>query len=195
MLRTIFVFLALTTALSATACGGNSNKTTPTSAPPSSTPVRAAATAAPAATAVASGGGGSSNASASAGGNRGSLDLTGGVSGALSLNAVSCASAGGIIVAMTGSLSSASYGMNIQAQRPGTFTFRDGTTQGTVPLVQFSDQSPGAPAARTWSAGFQQAPGAGTMTINADNSGSIDADLNVAGSSTNAVHVKGSWKC
>ncbi len=194
MLRIILVLLALITPLAA-ACGGSSDQVTPTAVPPSATGARPAPTAPIVSTAVASGSG-SSNASASAGGNRGSLDLTGGVSGTLSLNSVSCASAaGGVVVALAGSLSSASYGMNIQAQRAGTFTFKDGTTQGTVPLVQFNDQSPGAPAARTWSAGFQQAPGAGTMTINADNSGSIDADLNIAGSSSNVVHVKGSWKC
>jgi hypothetical protein len=47
----------------------------------------------------------------------------------------------------------------------------------------------------TWSAGFQQAPGSGTVTISGDNSGSIDVDLNPASGATGNVHVKGSWTC
>jgi hypothetical protein len=118
----------------------------------------------------------------------------GAATGTLSFNAVSCASAGGISIALAGRTSGGGYGVTIQTQRSGSFTFANGTTQGTVPLVQLSEQPVGG-TPKVWSAGFQQAPGSGSITVNSDNSGSIDADLQASPGTTGTVHVKGSWKC
>jgi hypothetical protein len=135
---------------------------------------------------------GSSSASASSGSNRASFTVTGAISGTLNFTATACASAGSRSISLSGSMSGTSYGVNIRTDSTGTFGYAAGLAQGTAPLIQFSEQ--GA-ASRVWSAGFQQVPGSGTITINGDSSGSIDADLGPSTNTNANIHVKGSWSC
>jgi len=178
MIRSGLLLASLLTAALA-ACGGDPDNAVPTLAP-ASTP--GASTRAP----TAAPGAGSTL-------DRGSFELTGAVSGTMTFNAVSCASAGNIAIALAGPVGTAQYSVEISAQRAGTYNFGQGAAQGSVPTVQLTDRSPGG-GGKAWSAG-QSGRGAGSMTIGPRNNGSIDADLQAAPGAAGAVRVKGSWRC
>jgi hypothetical protein len=74
---------------------------------------------------------------------------------------------------------------------PGTVNLST-TSPNTVQVV-FTDPGQGL-AAKVWSAGHGFAA-TGTVTSNANGSGSIDTDLAPLQGATSSIHIKGNWTC
>ena len=176
MLRIVLATL-VTAALFGLACGsGGDDNTGKTTAGASTSPAATATDAEP---------------SASGGAGSGSLQASGALEGAVTIQNISCAPPGGqALVSITATIGGDDFGIGINATRAATYELGAG-----IPgiLIQLSSQSSsGTP--RTWIAGFGEVKGSGTVTIG-EQGGSIDATLDPSTGTTGSVQLKGSWTC
>ena len=131
-----------------------------------------------------------------AGNERGSVTLTGAVTGDMSLDSVVCPPQGAtIIISLSGKVGETQYGIQINSVDTGGFLFGTPKPPDQATLVLLSDQSVTKGAVPRWSAGFKDSPGKGSLAIGRDHSGTIDADLDGSEETKGTVHVRGLWKC
>jgi hypothetical protein len=114
------------------------------------------------------------------------LLLSGAVSGNLAIVRTTC-SPDGLNVLISGNLGSATYGLDLNTPKVGSFQFGANSQGATAALNESAGQ-------RKWSAGIV-AGSSGLMEMKADKTGSKDADFVASPGTTGTVNVKGSWSC
>ena len=130
------------------------------------------------------------------GNERGTVELTGAVTGDMALENVICAPQGAtIIINLAGKVGDTPYGIQINSVSTGGFFFGTPKPPDQAALVLLSDQTTGKNEVSRWSAGFRDTPGKGAVAIGTDRSGTIDADLEGSQGTKGNVHVRGVWKC
>jgi hypothetical protein len=170
--------VAAIAALFLAACGGGSKSAGGAAAGPTSAPAGQGASPTRAATSAAT--------TAPAGGGRtASIQLSGGVTGALSLQGMTCGP--GAIVSISGTIGTAQYTVEAQAPAAGSAQLSATGTAG----VQLIETAPGF---RRWAAGSGQSAGSGTLTIDA-RGGQVNAEVAGVQGNTGTVRVQGSWTC
>jgi len=142
------------------------------------------------------GGGRSLTPTRTTGNERGTVELTGAVTGDMALENVICPPQGAtLIINLAGKVGDTPYAIQINSVSPGGFFFGTPKPPDQAVLVLLSDQTTGKNEVSRWSAGFRDSPGKGAVAIGADSSGSIDADLEGDQGTKGNVHVRGVWKC
>ncbi len=120
----------------------------------------------------------------------GSLELSGGLSGFLSVLAVSCSPSGqSVSITIKGRVENKLY--DVQVLAPSSGGYQLGASQASV---QLSNQTPEDASVSRWAAGAQSA-GAGSVEISDDRGGSINADLQGIAGTRGSVHLRGAWSC
>ena len=120
----------------------------------------------------------------------GSLELSGGLSGFLSVLAVSCSPSGqSVSITIKGRVENKLY--DVQVLAPSSGGYQLGASQASV---QLSNQTPEDASVSRWAAGSQSA-GAGSVEISDDRGGSINADLQGIAGTRGSVHLRGAWSC
>jgi hypothetical protein len=119
----------------------------------------------------------------------GSIELSGGVRGFLSVLAVSCPRSGaGAEIAIKGRIENRLFDLDITAPGPGSYQV--GAAAGVS--VALKSQTPDDRSVNRW--GGSETPGTGHLTLDTGLSGTIDATLS-ASSGGPAVSLRGSWNC
>lgn len=126
----------------------------------------------------------------SAGANRNaSLQLSGTVSGGLSVQGLSCQPAGSanLLASISGTNGSAQYTIDVGAPSAGTYQL---STQApaTVGLTET------APSFRRWATGSQQPSGSGSLSIE-KRRGQVNAEVAGIQGAPGSVRIEGDWTC
>jgi hypothetical protein len=120
----------------------------------------------------------------------GTLQVSGGPSGFLSVLAVTCSPPGqSVLVAIKGRIENRLFDVDITA--PGAGGFQIGHSAASI---QMSSQTPDDRAVSRWAGGQAQSSSAGTISVSSQ-SGSVDADLQGIAGTGGIVHLRGGWSC
>jgi hypothetical protein len=120
----------------------------------------------------------------------GTLQVSGGPNGFLSVLAVSCSPPGQAeAVTIKGRIENRLFDVDISAPAAGGFQIGQSAAS-----VQMSSQTPDDRSVSRWAANQSQAAGGGSLSVN-NGGGSIDADLQGIAGTGGSVHLRGGWSC